>query len=193
MAESQVTATGLDLNMLKAIGHPIRLDTLWILGERVASPSEIGKELGLAVTTVSHHVDVLKKCGVIELVKTAPRRGATEHYYRAIAKANVTDQISALLPRVIRSEISGTILKEALRLVAEAIDADTFDSRTDRHLSWLAKELDEEGWAELVALKAQALKDEFEIVARSAERISDGARPVGKFAMVAAAFEVPDP
>ena len=72
------------------MGHPVRNDALSILNERVASPNEISKELGQSVGHVSYHIKVLKECECIELVDTAPRRGAMEHYYRATSRAFLT-------------------------------------------------------------------------------------------------------
>lgn len=47
------------------------------------SPNELCKALDEPLTNVSYHVRMLHELGVIELVTTAPRRGALEHYYRA--------------------------------------------------------------------------------------------------------------
>ena len=75
-----------DQQVIKALVHPIRAQALAILNERTASPNEIAKELGQGVGHVSYHINVLKKCECIELVDTAPRRGAVEHYYRATSR-----------------------------------------------------------------------------------------------------------
>jgi DNA-binding transcriptional ArsR family regulator len=75
-----------DQQVIKALVHPVRARALAILNDRTASPNEIAKELGQGVGHVSYHINVLKKCGCIELVDTAPRRGAVEHYYRAISR-----------------------------------------------------------------------------------------------------------
>jgi DNA-binding transcriptional ArsR family regulator len=68
----------------KAIAHPKRLEILAILEARQASPNEIAGELGAALSLVSYHVRKLRELGLIELANTTPRRGAVEHYYRAI-------------------------------------------------------------------------------------------------------------
>ncbi len=63
---------------------PIRsAATSWsTLGERVASPNEIAKELGsVASGTSSYHIKVLSQRELIRLVRTAKRRGAMEHFY----------------------------------------------------------------------------------------------------------------
>jgi hypothetical protein len=41
---------------------------------------------------VSHHTRVLRDLGCIELVRTEPRRGAVEHYYRPVLRPFLDDE-----------------------------------------------------------------------------------------------------
>jgi len=61
---------------MKALGHPLRIAILTILNDRMASPNELSKELDEGLSQVSYHVEALKDYGMIEMVKTEPRRGA---------------------------------------------------------------------------------------------------------------------
>ena len=61
----------------------MRVRALEVLNERVASPSELAKELGEPLGNVAYHVKILEENDAIELVRTAPVRGALEHFYRA--------------------------------------------------------------------------------------------------------------
>lgn len=72
------------VRMAKAESNPVRFAILNILRQRVASPNELSKELGVSMSLASNHVKVLKDYDCIELVKTTPRRGALEHFYRAM-------------------------------------------------------------------------------------------------------------
>jgi hypothetical protein len=58
--------------------------------------------------------------------------------------------------------------------VSAAIEGGTFETRSDRHLSRSALELDETGWKELSQLLAGVLDEAEKIEARSAERIKEG-------------------
>jgi DNA-binding transcriptional ArsR family regulator len=80
----------LDPRLIKALGHPVRVGALAILNERVASPSELAKELGESLGNVAYHVKVLEENDAIELVRTAPVRGALEHFYRASVDTQIT-------------------------------------------------------------------------------------------------------
>lgn len=85
--------------VIKALGNPVRAKALAILNERIASPNEIAQELGQSVGHVSYHVNVLKKCECIELVDTASRRGAVEHFYRATIRLLIDDEAWAACRR----------------------------------------------------------------------------------------------
>lgn len=73
----------LDLKLTKALAHAMRGHIVAVLNERVASPTEIAKELGMDVTYVSYHFRVLRDdYGLIEQVSATDRRGSQEHFYR---------------------------------------------------------------------------------------------------------------
>ncbi len=66
------------------VAHPLRIAALSILAERPASPKELAAELGSPVGNISYHVRELERLGMIELVDEKKRRGAIEHFYRAV-------------------------------------------------------------------------------------------------------------
>lgn len=80
-----------DKTLAKALSHPVRAQALTILNARVASPSEIAEELELPLGNVAYHVNELEKFGCVELVRTVPKRGATEHFYRGVAQKYLSD------------------------------------------------------------------------------------------------------
>jgi DNA-binding transcriptional ArsR family regulator len=83
----------LDLGLLKALGHPLRLQLVTLVTERgEASPIELARMLDQPLSTVSHHVRTLRDLGYLELTRTEPRRGAVEHYYRAATPAFLDDE-----------------------------------------------------------------------------------------------------
>jgi DNA-binding transcriptional ArsR family regulator len=52
------------------------------------SPRELAARLSQELSTLSYHVRVLAECHAIELVRTEQNRGSTQHFYRAVVKAN---------------------------------------------------------------------------------------------------------
>lgn len=159
-----------DQVLIKALSHPVRANALTILNQRVASPKEIAGELSEEVGKVSYHVKELRNLGCVELVDTAQRRGATEHYYRGVAQAHMSDSFWATLSTAVRNGISVTGLKVLIEAARDAVEAGTFDARTDRHLSCLTFSLDEEGWKEANVLLNETLDRLAEIGARSESR-----------------------
>jgi len=79
----------IDERLVRALSHPLRVQILEILSERVASPNDLSAELGVELTHVAYHTRTLDRCGCLELVDTAQRRGATEHFYRAAARTGL--------------------------------------------------------------------------------------------------------
>lgn len=160
-----------DPRLAKALSHPMRTRILAILNERVASPNEISEQIHERLPNVSYHVRALQDLGCIELVSTAQRRGAIEHYYRAVVRPFFTDRDWRKLPQSGRQAVSDVALQMIWEDVSDAISAGTFEARPDRHLSRTVLELDETGWKELTELLNHALDETEKIQARSAERI----------------------
>ncbi len=164
--------TGVDQRLVKALAHPLRVEILTILNERMASPNELSKELEEGLSQVSYHVKVLKDFECIELVKTEPRRGAVEHYYRATSRAYLTDRDWQSLPDSIKPGMSASGLKMIIDDVVGAINAGSFNAREDVHMSWTPGVVDEQGWNEAVDLVNETLEKVIDIHAASAKRLA---------------------
>jgi DNA-binding transcriptional ArsR family regulator len=164
--------TGVDQRLVKALAHPLRVEILTILNERMASPNELSKELEEGLSQVSYHVKVLKDFECIEMVKTEPRRGAVEHYYRATARAFLTDSDWQSLPESVKPGVSASSIQMIIDDVVGALTGGTFDARDDRHLSWTPGVVDEKGWEESVDLAAETLDRVLAIHADSAKRLA---------------------
>jgi len=164
--------SGVDQKLVKALAHPLRVEILAILNERMASPNELSKELEEGLSQVSYHVKVLKDFECIEMVKTEPRRGAVEHYYRATERAFLTDRDWQTLPDSVKPGVSSSALKVILADVVGALEGGTFDARDDRHISWTPGVVDEQGWEESAELVAETLDRLIAIHSASAKRLA---------------------
>jgi DNA-binding transcriptional ArsR family regulator len=180
-----------DQRVIKALAHPVRAQALAILNERVASPNEIAQELDQGVGHVSYHINVLKKCECIELVDTAPRRGAVEHYYRATSRVFIGDEDWRRLPPSVRPGLTATLLQDLIEDAAAALSAGTFDEREDRHLAWTPMIVDEEGWGELNEELTALLERVFAIQAASADRLAKAQQPGIQVSVASMAYETP--
>jgi hypothetical protein len=162
---------GVEQIVAKAFAHPLRVQILIILNERVASPNLLAQELDQSLNLVAYHVRVLEKYDCIELVDTKQRRGATEHFYRATRRQFLTDSEWSRLPDSLRPGLSGAMLKAAFDDVEEAISANTFDELDDRHLSRTPMVVDKQGWDDASSLLAQTLDRLLAIQAEASERL----------------------
>jgi DNA-binding transcriptional ArsR family regulator len=180
-----------DDRLVKALSHPVRARALAILNERVASPKEIAAELNKPVGNVSYHVKALYRFGCIELVRTVPRRGATEHFYRGITRSFLNDEAWAQLSPEAKSGVSVAGLKMINDAAKAALVAETFDSRPDRHLSCTPVSLDEEGWGEVTELLAGSLERLMAIQADSLARQAEAPTHTMRATIALLSFESP--
>jgi DNA-binding transcriptional ArsR family regulator len=180
-----------DPRIAKALSHPMRARILGILDERVASPNEIAEAIDERLPNVSYHVRALLDLGCIELVDTAQRRGAIEHYYRAIVRPFFSDRDWKRLPRSGRQAISDAALRVIWEDVSEALGAGTFESRSDRHLSHNDVVLDEQGWKEVAKLLAGVITEVDRIASASAARLRKSGDEGIPTTVVAMHFELP--
>jgi DNA-binding transcriptional ArsR family regulator len=167
----QKLGRGFDQQLIQAVANHVRVQALTVLTERSASPKEIATELGESLGNVSHHVRQLLKLGWIELVRKEPRRGAMEHYYRAIKKPKLSSGDWSQLSLEERQRFSTWIAHLIMSDATKAFDAGTFDARADRHLSRVPLYVDKKGWAKITRLQNDALDAYMETEAESAERM----------------------
>lgn len=71
---------------VKAVGHPLRTTILQLLHERAATVTELAAAVGRPKSTVAHHVDVLTRNGLLQVVRTRKVRAVEERYYGRTAR-----------------------------------------------------------------------------------------------------------
>jgi DNA-binding transcriptional ArsR family regulator len=172
LSECDELKTFFDRRLIKALGHPVREHILAVLNERVASASEIGEELGADVSSFYHHIEELEKLECIERVKTRRRRGAKEHFFRAKQSLFFDDTAWRRLPASMMGDQTAGILQRLFDDVVDALEADTFNARDDRHASWTPGFFDAQGWDEATGVMNQALDRLCEIREEAAFRLA---------------------
>jgi len=172
-----------------AVGHRIRIEALSILNEGTASPNEIAKLIDEGVSKVGHHIKELVDSGCIEFVGTAQRRGATEHFYRAVERPFISDEEARDLQPETKREFAALILQAIMAEGLSALSSQKMDSDDDVWMSWRSLNLDAEGRREVADLQAESYARVEEIEARSVARLLESSEE-GKSTVVAAmAFE----
>ncbi|HSK50687.1 MAG TPA: hypothetical protein VK889_09380 [Solirubrobacterales bacterium] len=157
---------------MRALAHPLRVQILEILSERVASPSLLSEQLDAGLTHVAYHTRTLSDCACLELVGTAPRRGATEHFYKAAPRSFVGDRAWRSVPRSVLGGVSGAALQTFMDKAVAALEAGTLDDRDGTTLNWVPVELDQRGWEEVATVMARALEEALEAEKRSRKRLA---------------------
>jgi DNA-binding transcriptional ArsR family regulator len=71
---------------VKAIGHPLRTTILQLLHERAATVTELAAAVGRPKSTVAHHVHVLTRNGLLQVVRTRRVRAIEERFYGRTAR-----------------------------------------------------------------------------------------------------------
>ena len=160
-----------DPRIAKALSHPMRARILAILNERTASPNEIAEMIDERLPNVSYHVRALLDLGCIELVDTAQRRGAIEHYYKALVRPFFSDRDWKRLPQSGRQSISDVRASDHLGGRVRRDQGRHVRGAHDRHLSHSPLTLDSEGWRELAKVLEGALAEAEKIESRSAARL----------------------
>src|SRR6059058_947535 len=71
---------------VQAISHPVRTTILHLLHERAATVSELAVALERPKSTVAHHVKVLTRAGLLQVVRTRRVRAIEERFYGRTAR-----------------------------------------------------------------------------------------------------------
>lgn len=173
MAQTRTTPEGITQQLAKALAHPLRVRILTALHRGISSPNQLAQELDEPLGNVSYHVKTLLEYNCVELVKTEPRRGAVEHFYRATERAFISEADWAKIPASARKGIDGVVLEAIGQDAIRAMTEGTIDSRLDTHISRTPMILDEAGWTELSKLLADTLDGAMKIGEESASRLAD--------------------
>ncbi len=182
-----------DSTLGAVVAHPLRCRCLAILGERVASPAEIAREIHVEVSKVGYHVTALAKAGLLEEVGQRPVRGAVEHFYRAVARPIALTEDEAELTMEQRASFARTIWSLITANATNALEAGTLVERPDHHLTRVPLRVDEQGWNELATAYMELYERVYEIQTEAAERLGQDPEDAGISVLsVLAFFETPE-
>lgn len=143
-----------------ALADELSLKIITELYTREMSPKQFYGEFGGgSLARVDRRFKKLARHKWLRLIRKesgGPRRGAVEHFYRGRELAVFDNETWALLPYSMRAAFSSTICNQLAERVRDALQAETFDARADRHFTWTPILLDQIGW-ERVLTRIDAL------------------------------------
>jgi DNA-binding transcriptional ArsR family regulator len=171
--QTKTSPEGITQQLAKALAHPLRVKILSSLQKGISSPNQLAQELGEPLGNVSYHVKTLLEYDCVELVKTEPRRGAVEHFYRATERAFFDEADWKKIPASARKGITGVVLEGIGKDSTEALIAGTMDARPETHVTRTPLVLDEQGWKDLNDALKGALDRAMEIQEEAANRLNE--------------------
>ena len=163
----------LSQRLIKGLAHPLRVRILAYMNDKPWSPSDLSEELVEGLSQISYHVKVLFDFELIELTGTEPRRGAIEHYYRAVERAFIPSHMAKYIPKSGQHIIGSDILKEIDKDVGDSLKAGQFFARDDWHASFTPADLDNQGCKDAEKLGDEFVERFLAIAGESAERRSE--------------------
>jgi DNA-binding transcriptional ArsR family regulator len=176
-----------DHALMQALSHRLRTRILVILNERPASPNQLSSELNEGLSQVSYHFTRLKKLGLIELCKEEPRRGAVEHFYRAVGRVLVPRDTWTSLPKALRSSLSVEIMGQSFEDADSSLKAGIFDD-PDSYASWSPMVVDRQGMKRIDKLANKFLQEMFDVQAEANERLSKKGKEGFSLTVILASF-----
>lgn len=177
MPKTKNKKEGVEQIVAKAFAHPLRVQILIILNEKVASPNMLSQQLDQSLNLVAYHVRVLEKYDCIELVDTKQRRGATEHFYRATRRQFLSDDQWSRLPASLRPGMASAVIQTMFEDIEKASEAGTLDEVDDMHISRTPLVLDAQGWNDVSDTLKGGLERILEIQAEASERLAGSDEP----------------
>ncbi len=180
----------MDPRLIEALNHPHRSAAMSIFAQREASASEIAEELGLPAPNMNHHVKRLHELDCIVQVRTEPRRGATEIYYRANVRHFFDESMWPQVPEDERLEIISNVIQMMSKDLALASVHGGF-ARDDIHVSRVPMSLDLEGWEKIALVLKTTLDQIFRIRDESRMRQEAGGGEPILATVLMLSFEVP--
>ena len=176
-----------DARLIKAYAHPLRIQILSLLDNRVASPKQIAEELDTPLPNTAYHVRQLASLGLVKLVRRTARGGAIEHHYTAKVRPTIPDEVWADLPEIVRRAFTSGGLQQALPLLMEAADGGGFLDEHS-HFSRTPARLDQKGWTAISRELLKTLERVEKLVKESEERLAKDPSDDGITANVVMAF-----
>jgi DNA-binding transcriptional ArsR family regulator len=158
-----------DPRWLRAISHPIRIRLLAMLDEEPASPVILASKLDQPLGTIAYHVRTLYDLGLLKLVSTRQRRGATEHYYKTTGHPRSSEEAWESLDAISKQRLLTALIAKATDYATRSAAAGGFDAR-EAHISTDALKLDRQGLEQLAEESKKWLARAQEIERESAQR-----------------------
>jgi DNA-binding transcriptional ArsR family regulator len=172
----------------QVLAHPLRHRLLFEYWRAPANPARLARRLGEPVNRVSYHTGVLREHGMVELVRTEQRHGATTHVYRAPMAQIIEDAGWEAVPGRQRRALVRGLLAAIGDEAQQAASDGGFDAG-HAHISRWPVSIDAQAEAEIIGLLRELLEDLLRLQTDCETRAPMGRRG---HSIVLMGFRVPD-
>lgn len=165
--------TAVDVNMMKALGHPIRQHILQALaGDAQLSAGGIAKAIGEDVEKIMYHVNYLEKHGAIEISRQKIVRNTVVKIYRSTVPPVADEQIWPYIPENVREQLLDQVFRQIARNVRTFPAKDALkDLRT--LAAWAPLRLDDDAFQEVSRWTADLMERVIALEKEVDERMAD--------------------
>lgn len=154
------------------VNHPTRSKCWHAIAEKTYSPAELARKFDVPVHETSYHMKVLVEMGVAEKVGERPVRGATESFFRATERPEVSEVEMREMPTADAIANARLVMQLSFADVAVALDSGKLVERDDHAVVRFPMVIDEDGWGELSEAYKNLLDLFYKVQADSAERMA---------------------
>lgn len=195
LVEGSSSAMPFPLRVSKVFADDVCLEIVAETNLREMSARQFHEDVGGAsVEGIRRRFKMLEEIGWLSKVnekRGGKRRGAVEYFYRATGPAIFDNGSGAEVPNPVKTTHSWRTFEQLSDQVRKAIEAGTFEARTDNHLSWSLLRLDQQGWERVAAAVDSLFAFAFEAQEDAKLRMSrSGEQPITT-TLALAAFESP--
>ena len=195
LVEGSRSAMPFPLRVSKVFADDVSLEIVAETNLREMSARQFHEEVGgPSVEVIRRRFKMLEDTGWLRKVnekRGGKRRGAVEYFYRATGPAIFDNTAWADAPGPVKATYSWRTFEQLSDQVKKAIEAGTFEARTDNHLSWSLLRLDEQGWEKAAAAVDALFTFAFEAQEDAKLRISSSGEIPITTTLALAAFESP--
>jgi DNA-binding transcriptional ArsR family regulator len=183
--------------LARVFSSEVNLKIVTELGLREMSACEFAEQFGGGeIPEISRRFRMLAKSGWLVKVREetgGKRRGGIQRIYRATSPAIFDTDSWAQVPDAIRQTFSWRIFEQLAEQVREAMNADTFDARPDRHQSWTPIFLDQVGWEQVISTVDSVFYEVLGEEEKAKDRLARSKEEPVIATVYLAAFESPPP
>lgn len=134
-----------EMEQVKALADPLRTRVLEALCQKPMTTKQVALQLGEKPTKLYHHVEILERAGLVQLVETRPNRGTVEKYYQAVARQFALDRKllaampGASAPGAEIADLFTNALEETINEIRESAEAGLLKPQEDRMTAILSR------------------------------------------------------